>query len=174
MFVNRTKRNSKSSKLTVQDFIKEVKNRLSIHNKKNVQRSSTAIGNRSLNVSTDADYEFYNSDDDDDSSDEDDEMKENMRRLVEKEKDDEGLCDSGYSESFSSKSTMFDHSYSKPLQSLCQPQSKRESKGNAALLSLADAASKELENLSKDTGTNNKTYIAKKDVKSSFGSIKSF
>ena len=159
--------------MTVQDFIKEVKNRLSLNNKKiNVQRSGTgASGNRSLNMSSDADYEFYNSDDDD-SSDEDEEMKENMRRLVEKEKDDEGLCDSGYSESFSSsKSTMFDHSYSKPLQSLCRPHSKRETKGVAALLSLADAASKELENLGKDS--NSKNYLAQNDVKSSLGPIKS-
>lgn len=45
---------------------------------------------------------------------------------------------------------MLDHSYSKSIQSLCKPQSRRESKGVAALLSLANAASKELESLCKE------------------------
>ena len=134
------------SKLTINDFLDQVRGKAPSIPKK---------GNQRLNTSSDADYEFFNSDDDS-SDDEDEEMKENMRRLVEKEKDDDCLFDSGYSEegTFKSKSaTKLDHSYSKSLQSLCRPQSKRESKGVAALLSLANAASKELENLSRDSGT---------------------
>ena len=85
--------------------------------------SNPKKGNQRLNTSSDADYEFFNSDDDS-SDDEDEEMKENMRRLVEKEKDDDCLFDSGYSEEGTLKSksaTKLDHSYSKSLQSLCRP-----------------------------------------------------
>ncbi|XP_066922494.1 forkhead box protein N2-like [Clytia hemisphaerica] len=136
-----------NSKYTIDNFLDQVRGKApsSYHNKRMGQR---------LNTSSDADYEFFNSEDEDSSDDEDEEMKENMRRLVEKEKDDDGLFDSGYSEEGTLKSaSSLDHSYSKSLQSLCRPQSKRESKGVAALLSLADAASKELENMSKDSGT---------------------
>lgn len=130
-------------KYTIGDFLDEVHNKLSFKPKRNINKAKGG----SLNTSLDEDYEFYNSEDD--SSDEDDEMSQNMRKLVEKERDDE-LGDSGYSEEGPQKSaTMLDHSYSKSLQSLCKPQSRRESKGVAALLSLANAASKELESLCK-------------------------
>ena len=136
------------SKLTINEFLDQVRGKPPSMPKKCHQR---------LNTSSDADYEFFNSDDDDTSDDdEDEEMKENMRRLVEKEKDDDCLFDSGYSEEGTLKTksaTKLDHSYSKSLQSLCRPQSKRESKGVAALLSLANAASMELKNLSRDSGT---------------------
>ena len=105
---------------------------------------------KKLNNSLDEDYEFYDSDDE--STDE--EMNENMKRLVDKEKDD-GLGDSGYSEDGYLKSaTKLDHSYSRSIHSLVRPHSKRESKGVAALLHLANAASKELRNLSKSSQVN--------------------
>ena len=135
-------------KFTIEDFLDEVHSKLSFKPTHGIKRigQNTRLGG-SLNTSLDEDYEFYNSEDE--SSDEDDEMNENMRRLVEKDRDDE-CGDSGYSEDCTMRSsTMLDHSYSKSIQSLCKPQSRRESKGVAALLSLANAASKELENLSK-------------------------
>lgn len=143
------------SKLTIHDFLDEVRNKLSFKPPVSRREGKHRYGGGSLNTSSDADYEFYvNSDEEDDSSDEDEEMKENMRRLVEKEKDDDSLFDSGYSEEGTLKSaTVLDHSYSKSIQSLCRPHTKRESKGVSALLSLADAASKELESLCKDVGS---------------------
>lgn len=140
--------------MTINDFLDQVRGKPS----SSLPSSSVAkkVSRRGLNTSSDADYEFYNSDDDSSDDEEDEEMKENMRRLVEKEKDDDCVFDSGYYEGGTLKSksaAKLDHSYSRSLQSLCRPQSRRESKGVAALLSLANAASMELETMSRDSGT---------------------
>lgn len=140
-------------KYSIENFLDEVQNKLSFNSNR---RSKTG-----LNTSMDEDYEFYNSDDD--SDDEDDEMSQNMKRLVDKERDD-SLADSGYSEEGSLKSsTMLDHSYSKSLNSLVRPHSKRESKGVAALLHLANAATKELEILNKKESPDHSYAFPPKD-----------
>ena len=134
------------AKYSIENFLDEVQNKLSFNSKQRFNEKNKKM----LNTSLDGDYEFYDSDEE--SSDE--EMNENMKRLVDKERDD-GLGDSGYSEEGCLKNaTMLDHSYSKSINSLIRPHTKRESKGVAALLHLANAASKELQHLSKQNSPN--------------------
>ena len=133
-----------NSKYSVKDFLDEVHSKLTLKSRHKFVNEANKTLDSSLNISMDEDYEFDRSDDE--SSDE--EMRENMLRLVEKE-NDECLGDSGYSEEGTLKTaTMLDHSYSKSIQSLVRPHSRRESKGVDALLHLANAATRELENLS--------------------------
>lgn len=120
----------------MKEFLEEVQNKFSPQKFKDYNLHLAT----SLNICMDEDYEFDNSDDD--SSD--DEMRENMLRLVEKERD-ECLGDSGCSEETRKSATLLDHSYSKSIQSLVRPYNKRETKGVDALLHLANAASRELE-----------------------------
>ena len=116
-----------------------------------------------LDVSVDDDYDFGDSDEEST----DDEMNENMRRLVEKEKDD-GLADSGYAEEgFYRAVALWDHTYSKSIASLVKPKKKKELSGVAALLHLANAATKELEILNKSQVKGNKSSTSTKSSVSS-------
>ncbi len=97
---------------------------------------------RDLQSELDEEYFFGNYSEDEDDTVSDDEMDDNMKKLVERDT----LGDSGYGEG--SLSVMSDHTYFKTpkrARQLNRSQKKGVSMGAHALLSLAKAATKQLE-----------------------------
>jgi len=134
---NKSEKMLHSATYSIGNFIDEVK-KLSFNDVSQL--------NKHINNNYDEDYEF---DDSDESDSEDDEMSENMKRLVDRERDDT-LGDSGYSEEGTFKSAaILDHSYSKSVNHLTNINNKiHQNKAVDALLYLANAATQELEKIS--------------------------